>query len=285
MNWKRSCNSASSRNEFSSPKVRSNKERAFQRKIGKANTLVGKELSGKPTKEALQLYHQNIQGLRCKTDELVNFLYPEFPHILCLSEHHLNQCELETIKLGNYTLGASYCRCSLNKGGVCIYVHRDLSFSKIDLSYFSTDQHLEACAILLSDFPNRIYIISIYRAPSGNFTLFLKKLETILNLRFSNNTRIVLCGDINVNYLTDNDKKKKLNLLLASYNMLSTVNFPTRIQNGSATAIDDVFIDVSLQGNYVIYPLSNGLSDHDAQLIVLTEAKTNVKNGSDRGKK
>jgi hypothetical protein len=109
-------------------------------------------------------------------------------------------------------------------------------------------------------------------------------METILNLLFSNNSRIVLCGDINVNYLTNNDKKKKLNLLLASHNLLSTVNFPTRIQNGSATAIDNTFIDASLQGNYVIYPI-NGLSDHNAQLIVLTEAKTNVMNGSDRGKR
>jgi hypothetical protein len=83
----------------------------------------------------------------------------------------------------------------------------------------------------------------------------------------------VLCGDINVNYLSDNNKKKQMELILASYNLLSTVNFPTRIQNGSATAIDNIFVDAFLQGNYVIYPLFNGLSDHDAQLIVLTEVK------------
>jgi hypothetical protein len=70
-----------------------------------------------------------------------------------------------------------------------------------------------------------------------------------------------------------------MDLLLASYNLLSTVNFP-RLQNNSATAIDDIFIDVSLQGNYVTYPLCNGLSDHDAQLIVLTEVKVFTKNVS-----
>jgi hypothetical protein len=69
----------------------------------------------------------------------------------------------------------------LKKGGVCIYVHCDLSYSKIDLSKLSTDQHIEASVILLSHFSDNIYIISIYSAPSGNFTLFLSKLEFILN--------------------------------------------------------------------------------------------------------
>jgi hypothetical protein len=71
-------------------------------------------------------------------------------------------------------------------------------------------------------------------------------------LFFRNNTIVVLCGDINVNYLTDNNKKKKLDLLLASFNLLSTVNFPTRLQIGSATVIDNIFIDAFLQGNYEI---------------------------------
>jgi hypothetical protein len=59
---------------------------------------------------------------------------------------------------------------------------------------------------------------------------------------------------------------------------VSTVNFPTRLENNSATAIDNIFIDASFQGNYGIHPLCNGLSDHDAQLIVLTEVRTFFKN-------
>jgi hypothetical protein len=45
------------------------------------------------------------------------------------------------------------------------------------------------------------------------------------------------------------------------------VNFPTRTANESSTAIDNIFIDRS--GNYIIHCLIHGLSDHDAQLIVL----------------
>jgi hypothetical protein len=118
------------------------------------------------------------------------------------------------------------------------------------------------------------------KCTTTNFTLFLSKLESILNLFFRNNTKLVLCGDINVNYLTDNSKKRQMDMLLASYNLSSTVNFPTRLQNNSATAIDNIFIDVYLQENYAIFPLCNGLSDHDAQLIVLIDVKVNTRNVS-----
>jgi hypothetical protein len=45
------------------------------------------------------------------------------------------------------------------------------------------------------------------------------------------------------------------------------VCFPTRILNGSVSAIDNIFVDFSRKGNYTISPLVNDLSDHDGQLI------------------
>jgi hypothetical protein len=105
--------------------------------------------------------------------------------------------------------------------------------------------------------------------------------ESILNLLYNNNTKLVLCGYINVNYLIDN-KKKQVDVLLSSYNLSSTVNFPTRVQNGSVTAIDNIFIDISIHDSYSIFPLCNGLSDHEAQLIVLGDVKVNGRNVSSK---
>jgi hypothetical protein len=53
-----------------------------------------------------------------------------------------------------------------------------------------------------------ICILPIYSAPSGNFAHFLDKLEMILNLLHSNKTQLIICGDININYLVENKKKK-----------------------------------------------------------------------------
>jgi ABC-type phosphate transport system substrate-binding protein len=54
------------------------------------------------------------------------------------------------------------------------------------------------------------------------------------------------------------------------YNLKSTVNFPARVSNGSGTAIDNIFIDLS--GNITINNIINGLSDHKAQLLRLENA-------------
>jgi hypothetical protein len=64
-------------------------------------------------------------------------------------------------------------------------------------------------------------------------------------------------------------RKQQLDAILATFDLTSTVFFPTRMQNDVATAIDNIFIDVSKNINYSIYPHINGLSDHDAQIIKL----------------
>ena len=60
---------------------------------------------------------------------------------------------------------------------------------------------------LTSIFHN-ILIMTVYRAPSGNFNLFLERLDDILKLFYRVGSKLILCGDINVNYLTENEKKK-----------------------------------------------------------------------------
>ena len=80
----------------------------------------------------------------------------------------------------------------------------------------------------------------------------------------------IICGDININYLNESVNKSQLDNLLLSYNLTSTINFPTRVQNTSATTIDNVFIDVSQFESYTVTPIINGMSDHDAQLLTIS---------------
>jgi hypothetical protein len=46
-------------------------------------------------------------------------------------------------------------------------------------------------------------------------------------------------------------------------------NFPTRIGNSSASAIDNIFIDISRLKDFSIIPFPNDLSDHDAQILTI----------------
>jgi hypothetical protein len=57
---------------------------------------------------------------------------------------------------------------------------------------------------------------------------------------------------------------------------MSIVNFLTRIQGNSATAIDNIFIDIMRKDDYSISPIINRLSDHDAQSITLNKLNINL---------
>ena len=58
----------------------------------------------------LRIYHQNIRGLGKKAGELLSHLHPDFPHVLCLTEHHLKYSQLKNVHIGYYNLGENYCR-------------------------------------------------------------------------------------------------------------------------------------------------------------------------------
>jgi hypothetical protein len=123
-----------------------------------------------------------------------------------------------------------------------------------------------------------IHILSVYRSPTGNFMHFIKGIDTILNHLSKSNIDIIICGDVNINYLAENcNKRQQLDNLLATYNLVSTIEFPTRITNGSASAIDNIYIDISHIGSYTACPVINGLSDHDAQVIRLENIITHKK--------
>jgi hypothetical protein len=103
--------------------------------------------------------------------------------------HHLDYPDLDHTYIEHYKLRAEYCRQALTQGGVCIVVHEKLKFSNVNLNEFCKEQDLEVCAVQLP-FGN-ICILSIYRAPSGNFSYFLNGLDAILKSLY--NTNLLSC--------------------------------------------------------------------------------------------
>jgi hypothetical protein len=83
------------------------------------------------------VFNQSTCGLRKRTDEFIYSSFPRFPHVLCFSEHHRKQLELEQINLEGYKLGPAYCR-----GGV-----------------------MEACALKLELTALNIHVVTL----QGNF--------------------------------------------------------------------------------------------------------------------
>jgi hypothetical protein len=75
------------------------------------------------TETSFMVFYQHIGGLLNKYEELISSLYPNFPQVLCLTEHHIKHFENDFIYMDQYKFGARFCRESHKSGGVGIFVH------------------------------------------------------------------------------------------------------------------------------------------------------------------
>ena len=163
---------------------------------------------------SITIFHQNICGLKGKTDELLSSMSPDFPHNLFFSEHHLKKPQLDQINVDGYRLGTAFCRQVVKRGGVCIFVKRNLKYSNIDLDKYCKDQDIEVCVLKLKSTFFSVCIMAVYRAPTGNFNLF-NRLDDIIKTVYKVDLQLIICGDINIDHLTDN--KRQLDTVLLTY--------------------------------------------------------------------
>jgi hypothetical protein len=232
-----------------------------------------------PKQKRLKIFHQNIRGLRPKYNEILCHLEDQTPQVLCFTEHHLRKEEIAHLNLDNYILSAYYCRKLYKNGGTCIYIHESLNSESINLDKYCHDKEIEACAITLYTTIGKISIITIYRAPDSNYKLFLDNVEQILQKICKINDNVIMCGDFNVDYMSNCSKKDKLEEILSSFNLKSIISFPTRIGYCSTTTriIDNIFINELLFTDYEVISISNGLSDHEAQLLSIPLPTSGIK--------
>ena len=222
-------------------------------------------------KNNLTIFHQNICGLRTKSNEILCHFSSRLPHVLCFTEHHLTVPELQTIHIDNYILSTYYCRRQALKGGVCIFVNKNLTFSPINLENYCVDKDIEVCAVQLHKFNKKLCILAIYRSPIGDFPNFMTVLENLLQLLYNPKMDLIICGDINIDYLQKSNRVIQLNTLLQTFNLSNIINFPTRIGKTTSTSIDTIFLDTLNYDSYSVSPFSNGLSDHEAQFLTIVQ--------------
>jgi len=82
---------------------------------------------------------------------------------------------------------------------------KNLSYTNIDLGKYCKDQDTEVCMLKLKSTFFNVCIIAVYRAPTGNFNLFLNRLDDIIKTLYKVDLKLIICGDVNVDYLTDSD--------------------------------------------------------------------------------
>jgi hypothetical protein len=204
-----------------------------------------------------------------KTNEILCYLSQQLPHFLCLTEHHLPSQEIQSVCIDKFTCGAYYCRKLLQKGGVCRYVNKNITSSCLNLESYCNDRVTEVCGAKFKLQGKEMYLLTIYRSPSGNFTNFINQLENIVHSLYNPKNDLIICRDMNVNFLEESSRVKQLNALLKTFNLVTVVTFPTRICGHTSTSIDNVFIDTTRFNNFIVSPINNGLSDHEGQVLTI----------------
>jgi hypothetical protein len=79
---------------------------------------------------------------------------------------------------------------------------------------------------------------------------------------------LITCGDININYLTENENKTELDFIMDIYNLKQVTDFPER----KNSEVNNIFPDEGSINRVSVCAIQNGLSDHDVQFLLLDRA-------------
>jgi hypothetical protein len=96
------------------------------------------------------------------------------------------------------------------------------------LGKYCKDQETEVCVLKLKSTFFNACIMTVYRVPTGNFNLFLNRLDDIIKTLYKVDLKLIIYDDINIHYLTYHDKKRQLVAVLLTYNLSAILHFPTR---------------------------------------------------------
>jgi hypothetical protein len=88
-----------------------------------------------------------------------------------------------------------------------MFIHNTVKFTSLNIDNYCLDRDFEVCAIHLNAVYDKLCILAIYRSPLGNFNTFLTNFDLILQKFFNLKCNVIICGDINVNYLAESYKK------------------------------------------------------------------------------
>lgn len=220
-----------------------------------------------------RILHVNIQCLRNKIEEFEIFLKEEQPDFVCLCEHWLTKTEIIMTGIQDYNLVAEFCRKEFIHGGVAIYAKPTFSCDMMqEICLLSVERIFECCAVKCSLL--NIIIVSIYRSPQSDFSLFLEKMDELLTV-LSNSPKfdIFVCADFNINFLNVNDVKiRQFVNLIECFNLRTIISDPTRITENSETLIDNIIVKSNTEVTCT-QTVDTLLSDHLALLVDFRTAK------------
>ena len=219
-------------------------------------------------KETLNIMHLNCRSIKRNYDsvfELLNNLNFKFD-IIAISESWFNKND--DVSLYNIQGYNSFIcnRESKQGGGVVLYV-LDVFSCKLNKELtFVIDDQLEIVTVEVRGNKGKKFTVGcLYRSPNVSVASFNITFSEYLSKIQVNGSICYLCGDYNINLL-NHEKHEETEIFmnnLFSYSFFPLITKPSRITSASATLIDNIFTNNSIQKMHLNTGLViNDTSDH-----------------------
>jgi len=94
-----------------------------------------------------------------------------------------------------------------------------MTYQVIELNKLYKEKVFEISAVKLNTFSTKTTLCCVYRSPSENPHYFLELLEKTLKLLYQPNVYLVICGDLNINFLVDSSVNQNLESIKKTFNL------------------------------------------------------------------
>lgn len=212
-----------------------------------------------------KIVHVNVRSLNAYKISLIEIWLQSVEgsnvKVLCITEHHRSSDELKLVSFTDFKLVSHCCRSRKQKGGSCIFIRRSMTCTELSKVNDQSIKYLfETCGIHIND----LYIVCIYRPNTIYRDDFLNIFDALVKslLGSTNNKKLIICGDFNINILEASRESLEFQNLLLGYNLKTNIREPTRITQSSSTCLDNIISNAKLKNPKVI---DLGISDHTLQ--------------------
>jgi len=228
-----------------------------------------KEMSGNKisTKQHGQfnVMHLNIQSLTAKLDQLklllANLLESGIKlDFILLCETFLHEGNTPLVNIPGYKLEYKN-RINKTKGGVAIYIHDSIEYTRRDDLSLFIEGEFESIFIETN---TKMVVGEVYRIPNSNPIISLERYDSIL-VKLKNVKNVMIGTDQNFDLMKIDSHKATsdlLNMFLVN-SMVPTATQPTRIVYPTSTLIDNIYIKYNSKHIKISSSiLISNLSDH-----------------------
>ncbi|KAG5900191.1 hypothetical protein JTB14_035335 [Gonioctena quinquepunctata] len=221
------------------------------------------------TRKLTRLLHLNTDSIKSKS-LMVNVLLQEYNvNIFCLTEHWCNVDQISKIHFDGYTLANSYCRKKFIGGGTAIFV-KNIKFEIMSSPVIQEEKIFEYSCINCYSNNLKLVVICVYRSPKSNIDCFLEKMTELLDFIFEHPRSVVVCGDINVDFLVETAQMLTVRQFFLSYGLDSRVTEITRPNPRGGSLLDNIFTNISEDISQ-----ATSLSSESWEQVYLTEDVNN----------